>query len=472
MPVRFGLFPVLLFLGVASAEGQDQVHPYDIAHQKIQQILEQKRKEFADDPDKLVLESIVADRKLKRVEVWGCATAVGDTEPIEFFITPVVSGKDYESLAVTWCKPSDLHKAMEFIGLKPGRPINFVTNHHWTRGPRVIVTVDSGKGPVRIEDLILNAPEKKTLPQTGMVFTGSFTHTDEQGQSHYAADVVDSRAIAPNYNDPVAVLDMPLRLAQSDVYGFQVRNPAHAVPLGHLLTFIIQPATGKEAVELHDLVIEVGLNESKPIYTALEQEKERFRADSLADLVRSLSLLVDGSSDWFTTARIDPSIRVTDVRKMYAVLMTLEQDRGIKLDPPAGENLFHRAFFPQDAWRNRQERLGEPWELFLARQQGKIVARLERYVELFEPERRLELQRFEVQSPQEFVKTINDHASQWSQMIFIYPPEDLTYGELMQWAGPAFKTYPRIFVFTPDRTPELPKKNQSRDGSDDSGSGS
>lgn len=460
MSCRSYLFCVLLMLGVAWAQGQDQSHPYDVAHEKIQQIIAQKRKAFADDPDKLVLESIVADRKLKRVDVWGCATAVGDAEPIEFFITPATSGKDYESLAITWCKPSDLHKALEFIGLKPGRPINFVTNHHWTRGPRVIVTIDSGKGPIRVEDLILNVPEKKTLARTGMVFTGSFTHTDEQGQQHYAADAVDSRAIAPNYNDPVAVLDMPLRLAQSEVYGFQIRNPAHAIPLGQVLTLTIQPATGKDAVELHDLVIRVDLSESKPIYTVVEQEEERFRVDSLVDLVQSLSSLVNGSSDWFTTAQIDPSVRVTDVRKMYAVLMTMEQDRGIKLDPPVGQNLFHRAFFPQEAWRNRQERLGEPWELFLVRQEGKLVARLERYVELFEPERRMDLQRFEVQSPGDFVKTINEHASQWSQMVFIYPPEDLTYGELMEWAGPALKTYPRIFVFPSERLQDQPIRNQ------------
>lgn len=461
MSCRAYLLTLLLMVGVAWVQGQDQSHPYDVAYQKIQQIIEQKRQAFANNPDKMVLESIVADRKLKRVEVWGCATAVGDSEPIEFFITPAFSGKDYESLAVTWCKPSDLHKALEFIGLKPGRPINFATNHHWTRGPRVIMTVDYGKGLVRVEDLILNGPEKKTLPRTGLVFTGSFTHTDEKGHQHYAADVVDSRAIAPNYNDPVAVLDMPQRLAQSEVYGFQVRNPDHAMPPGQLLTIIIQPATDHQAVELRDLVIRVQQEKSEPVYTAFEQETKRFRADSLADLVQSLSSLIDGRSDWFTTARIDPSVRVTDVRKMYAVLMTLEQDRGIKLDPPGGENLFHRAFFPQEAWRNRQERLGEPWELFLARREGKLVASLERYVEIFEPERRMDLQKFEIQSPGDFVKTINENASQWSQMVFIYPPLDLTYGELMEWAGPALKTYPRIFVFPPERIQETPSTHQS-----------
>jgi hypothetical protein len=422
-------------------------HPYDLAHQQIEATIKEKKAAFANDLDKLVLDSLIADRKAKRVELLGCATAIGATDPLEFFITPASSGKDYESLVIVWAKPSELHKALEFIGLKPGRPINFSTNHHWTRGPRVIVTFNYEGKSVRVEEMAIDTEQQKPLPLTGMVFTGSFSHTDEEGKRHYAADVVDSKAIAPNYNDPVAVLDMPRRLAQSEVYGFQRPNPAHAIKLGTPVTVTIEPATGDDAVAIRDLKLSVTMKGDSLAYAITEADQSLVTATTLPELLAGVAKIADGKSDLFTTPSIDPATPITDLRKMYALLMSVEQDRGLKLDPPAKGELFHRAFFPHESWRDRENRLGEPWELFLARENGKIVARLERNVELFEPERRMELQKFDVPTPDAFVKTINEKQSQWSQVVFVYPPKDLTYGELMTWVRPALETYPRVFVF-------------------------
>ena len=439
----------LSLLLAAAALAQDvEKHPYDVARDAIRQSIEAKRKEFAGNPDMLVLDSLVADRKQRRVELLGCATGIAPTDALEFFVAAHSSGKDYESLALTWAMPSDVHKALEFIGLKPGRPINFETNHHWTRGPRVSMTFNWEEKTIAAEELVIDTETKSPIPATGMVFTGSFRHTDDDGKTWYAADVVDSKAIAPNYNDPVAVLDMPGRLSQANVYGFQRPNPKFTFKQGQPLTITLQPA--KDAVTSRDLKIVAFIDNGKLRYAVRENGALLASSDNLPQLVSEIAKLVDGKTDLFTSSDIGETTRVEDARKMYAVLMSMEQDHGVKLDPPASGQLFHRAFFPNDAWRNREERLGEPWELFLERADGKLTARLERYVERFGPDvdNKHELQKWGPKSPGEFAEVVNKNESQWTKAIFVYPPADLTYGELMHWVRPVLETYPRVFVFS------------------------
>ncbi len=438
----------LMAASVAHAQEAEPKGAYEIARDTITQIIEQKKKEFAGNPDVMVLDSLMADRKKKIVEIYACSTSIAATDPVEFFITPANSGKDYESLTITWAKPSDIHKALEFIGLKPGHPINFNTNHHWSRGPRVVMKMVRNNQPVRAEQMVVDTETTKPLALTGLIFAGSFTHTDEDGKTHYAADMVDSKAIAPNYNDPVAVLDMPRRLSQAEMYGFQKPNPDHMVKIGTLTTVTLEPGVDADAIQSRDLKIEMSLTDGKPTYVLHDADKPAAAVGALPHLVESVSKLADGKTDLFTTVSIAPDVPVNDVRKLYALLMTLEQDRGVKIDPPADAELFHRAFFPQESWRNRVDRLGEPWELFLTRTDGKIVAKLERQVEVYEADKKIELQKFDAKTPDEFVKAVNDNQSQWSKAIFIYPPADLTYGELMSWARPVLATYPRVFVFT------------------------
>lgn len=456
---RFAIPPLLCLATLSLAQEQMERHSYDATVEQLQKKQAEWKKQSEGNTDVLLLDYVKADRKAKRVDVLGCATGVGGSDPVEFFLATHSSGKDYESLTITWAKPSDIHKALEFIGVKPGRPVNYETNHQWARGPRVTMTLDTGGNELRVEDCVIDTDTNTPLPRMGLIFAGSFTHTDETGKKFYAADEVDSKAIAPNYNDPIAVFDVPRRASQAAVYGFQRPNPKHPMKAGQTLGIILQPATGDEAVTSRDIVIETRLVEGKPQYAITEpsraEGKRLAEAPTLPHLVGALAPLLDGKTDLFTTATIDPAMSITDVRKLFAVLMSLEQDRGVKLDPPAKGELFHRAFFPDEIWRNRQERLGEPWELFLTRVDGKIVARLERLVEKFEGESepKKELQKFEVGSPEAFVKVINDNESQWSKAVFIYPPADATYGEIATWARPALPTYPRIFVFPPADAP-------------------
>ncbi|MBC7782908.1 MAG: hypothetical protein H7144_03635 [Burkholderiales bacterium] len=433
----------LLLASVIFAQ-EESKHPYDAARAAMKSRVAEQRKQFAGNPDVRFFGDVMADRKGRRVEIQACATGARLTDPIEFFVTPFNSGKDYEAICATEAVPSDVHKALEFIGLVPGRPVNFNTNHHWPRGPRVVMTFGVGDADIRAEDMLVDPQTSKPLARTGLVFAGSYTRTDPSGVKRYAADEADSRTIASNYNDPAAVLDIPVRAPQSAIYGSRRPNPEHAPKLGELIRISLAPAPLADAV----VDVDVMVTATPAGYRLEERGKPPTEVRNLVHLLDTLAGRLDGKSNLFTRVTIDTEVKIDQLRKLYAVLMSVEQDRGVKLEPPAEGELFHRSFFPEEEWRSRENRLGEPWEFFLQRTGEQLSGRLERQVDRGEAgEQKRVVERYEVKSPAELVRLVNDNQSQWSKTVFVYPPADMSYGELRAWTTPVLATYPRVFVF-------------------------
>ena len=71
------------------------------------------------------------------VTLWGEATGVSPDAPIEFLLIPTDSGHDYEALTISFAKPSDIHRALAFIGLKPGKSVDYAAYRYWvSKGER------------------------------------------------------------------------------------------------------------------------------------------------------------------------------------------------------------------------------------------------------------------------------------------------------------------------------------------------
>ena len=123
-------------------------------------------------------------------------------------------------------------------------------------------------------------------------------------------------------------------------------------------------------------------------------------------------------------------------------------------------NCTARGFFPDPAWHNREDRRGEPWELFLTRDSGKLTGKLERLATDPDgpPGTPPKLSSQAVAGPEAFVEVVNGTPAKWTRSVFVYPPADLTYGELMAWVKPVLPTYPLVFVFPADAAASRPAK--------------
>mgnify|MGYP006303150745 CR=1 FL=1 len=62
---------------------------------------------------------VLADLEAREVLVWGEDTGMIPGDPLEFFVIAENSGHDYEALMISYARPSDIHQALEKIGLVP-----------------------------------------------------------------------------------------------------------------------------------------------------------------------------------------------------------------------------------------------------------------------------------------------------------------------------------------------------------------
>ncbi len=442
----------------------------DVLHHLNRAVAERRyreaREKYKDDPDKLALFGLVADRKEKRIVLCGQATGLtAKGEPPEFFIIAENSGHDYEALAVVFAKPSDVHRALVFIGMEPGRRVDPDRLRFWPKGERAFFTFTARLteketiGPVRMERLFVDRKTGRPLDARGLVFTGSAfvpSPTDPE-ETVYAADVFGPNAIAASYNEPSAVFDVPRQAPQKEVYGNIGVNPETVFPPLATLEIAIEPEykTGKKRVldlamsvapvpkadgaGLADMVVTVRdgqdavLEKDQPVSRAMELFSERIR---------------DGH-DPFVTLRFDDALPIGAASRLAAVLGELDTETGLRMEPPPPGQLYYRAFSPDPSFKDRTRRFAQPWELRLTRgadgTAGVLTRLTPRWVKgQTTPE--IEAEDFPVASGRALREKL-DKLGPGLRVVLVFAPSDLPYGELWSFIGAVTETHPLVHVF-------------------------
>ncbi|HZZ74210.1 MAG TPA: YdjY domain-containing protein [Pirellulales bacterium] len=96
--------------------------------------------------------------------------------------------KAHETVVTIDCKPSDIHKALVDLGLRPGKPAK--GENASAVGPEVKIALDVGGRLIPIEKCLVDKKTNKTLPSLKWLFTGSaMKQLDPNDASpSYAAD--------------------------------------------------------------------------------------------------------------------------------------------------------------------------------------------------------------------------------------------------------------------------------------------
>ena len=205
----------------AAAETNAVLTPREMNKAAVQKEFETNTVAYGTNTDMLVRLGLLANRKEKWVRIMAEATALLPTSQSEFFLITENSGHDYEAIAISFAKPSDVHFALEFIGMKAGRPVNMEKYCFWPKGERVIATVTWNAGKemrARAESLVTNRKMGGPLPQDGFVFVGSVMRDPLDGSAGpkvYAADAFGPNCIASYFI---------MNRAQLISYLFMVRN--------------------------------------------------------------------------------------------------------------------------------------------------------------------------------------------------------------------------------------------------------
>ena len=240
MLLRIGILLAFVSVSLGQANSNDvrqQAHARNKA--AVRAAYTARLKQCGQDPDILVRPGIIANRRLKQVRVQAEATGLS-SGVAEFFLVGQNSSHDYEALALSFAKPGEIQKALMFIGMEPGRPVDHTTLQFWPKGERVLMTFAAAVPdpvPIRVDQLVIDTRTGKPLPQSGLVFTGSreVENEDNPGQVLYFADVRDPMSVAATYNEPESVLDVPRIAPQGEVYESYLVNTQHVFAAGELL---------------------------------------------------------------------------------------------------------------------------------------------------------------------------------------------------------------------------------------------
>lgn len=463
------VIPTILVADSEPADWEAEIaHQDDVRERNLEIVRgmdEQNRERYSDDPDMLVLPGLIASRTGQWVRLQAEATGLAGVEPIEFWLIAETSGHDYEAIAVSFARPSDVHKALEFIGMEAGHPVDVGARRFWPRGERVIVTFrwedeEKGEREYRAEDLILDREIEEAMPRSGLVFVGSQWREDPiSGEKIYAAESpVSPQSIASDYNERTTVLDVPRQAVQTDVYRRYVPYPERQPVFGELVEVTLRPEFTDDHRRVLDLTLYV---EPEPDTIAADLDALRYRlkdgqgervheGDRLHHVLAAFERLTAANHDPFVTIVPGRDMTLEVLQNLYVLMHGLEGEEGIRLDPQPDEHLFYKAFMPDERFRQRERRPSQPLELHLAMDdEGSVtgtLVRLDPVHEEGEPRPRLEPTEYPVDSPARLLEKIEaiDHRV---PVLLVFPPNDLVYGQLLDFIAPVRDRHPTVYIF-------------------------
>lgn len=474
----------ILALALQTAWGESGTNaapsPRDKNKDAVRKIFQQDQEKFKGNPDLQVLPGLRADRKAGRVTLLAETTGLSKGSPVEFFLIGETSGHAYESLAVSFALPSDVHKALCFIGLEPGRPVNASKLQFWPKGERVMATMASADpaqafGPVRIEKMVYNTRTSRVLPEMGLVFAGSREAEvpGSPGTRAYAADAREPNSIASTYNDPETVLDVASASLQKEVYGSRVANGDCLSPTGLLVEVTLEREYRDGKKRVVDLRLEAGVPAGGSAGNLADLEyhlkdpagRDQVTHTGFKAVLECLSAFAARGQDPFVVFQPADNVPAKMMSELCAVLGSIDTEKGIRMEPPPPGHLYYRAFTPNEEFRARADRITQPWELALSLTNGQLKAVLTQIKQVWnKPDQikaDLEVQDFPVPSPDAMKKELKRITDAYETLpeklrertagpipvIFVFADPAVTCGQILSYTAPVMADYPTIHVF-------------------------
>ena len=447
----------LLFAGLAYAETPPAADPetpaalrhWDAVHQR-DRLNEQQ---YAEDETIFLRRGLMADRHQRRIILLAEAAGLTGSDPIEFFLIADTSGHDYETLAISYARPSDIHAALEFIGLPAGAPYHARLHRLYPKGEPVSLTfrwTDDETGDEhrwRVEDLIKDARTDAALPHDGLLFVGS-QRFEFEGEPVYAADRFGPQSIASLYNEPTTVLDVSRLVSQGTAYGWLLPYPDRQPAYGQLLEVIIEPLLPAGQRRIADVQLSIQVTDQPaPSLRLLKRSEPLHEGDGLHHVLAALNRLVEENRIPFVELDIDPQTPLRELRDLFQLLRASEEEGLIHLEPPRPGEWYYRALLPDEQHRDPARRPTQALELRL-QEEGAVLVKIEDQRARREDEFLPAITEWPVASPADLPALLAD-IDYWLKVLLIMAPADAVYADVLAWWQPVSEEYSTVFVFLP-----------------------
>lgn len=392
---------------------------------------------------------VLADKEKGEVIVWGMSTGMFLGDPVEFFVIGENSGQDYEALMTTFALPSDIHKALEWIGLRAIGPVNPNAHRFWPRGDQVRPVFELVLPGAEEVDAIpahrwITHPDESVMEPTPWVFVGSamLPSAEDPEVLVYAADAFSPNSVASTFNLRNTVFDLPKQSPKSAVYGHFLRNPALETREAQPMLLRLSAVGEEESLAERELTVRVRADGISVEGWELEAPEtfEALREALEANPVAVTWLTVDFSGD----------LTLGEARRAAGMLEDLEANlEQVRVEPPVPGQPYYQALFPPERFRQRARRPSQPMELHLRpTPAGRVHATVMHLEEIWgDGQRPTIVERPKpVESPEAWEAFVRGDLP-LIRVLFVFAPAELTLGETLRWLGPVLDVFHIVYVY-------------------------
>lgn len=402
---------------------------------------------------------VTADRAKREVRIEAQATGIAAEEPCEFMLIGPRSGHAYESLAVSRAQPSDIHAALAYIGLAPGKCVSSSALQFWPRGPMVTARVALPKEDsqqteeVSIESFMYDREARQPLAASGFMFTGSrkMTDPDLATNEFYAADLLDPGSILPTFNETSSVLDIPRQGSQSQLYGRHTVNPARRMEKDAPLTVILRPAAPADALLVPtDTALNLAWTNDALELRWAAAEGWNGATGTVTSVEAHLGDALRAPKAVYASVQFDRATPLRALAEPCNAIETWVIEKGLRISAPDARNLFYRAFIPKPEFKERGDRPSHPLEIRLKSADGGWRAAVTLVTAERDPmtdQRTFSEESWTAATPAELAALARAHGAMLP-VVIVFAPESMRYGDLADWIAPLRASHPVAHVYT------------------------
>ena len=257
----------------------------------------------------------------------------GIAAPIEFFLAGPGSDHDYESLFLTVAPVDEIAKAFEKAQIPRGKDIDYRACRFWPTGVKLVVE----------PDLWSLVKDTRNGPMEEAVFTGG---KRDASLRPIAADE-SPNAVFALYDCPQSLISLDNSLPQSDTYGRF--TPAIVIPEGE-----------KRKIKF------TWKGESAPREVNIKIEPGKMGEAIIALKEKATTGAIDVTSDF------DGELTIAEAAEIASAFAVIDSLR-VKINGYKQGQFYYRAFLPLEKWRDRTERLTQPYEIRLSENAKPIL---------------------------------------------------------------------------------------------------
>jgi hypothetical protein len=448
---------ICMLLVVSSVNGQEDGSASEVNRAVAKSDYEHNLKVYKDNKDFLVLPGLLADKVNHKIVIDGEVTELSSGEPTELYVIYDKSSHGYESLAYSFAGPSDVMKALEFLGMKQGKAVDSVNRCLWPKGERIFVSfiIDpktSKELPMK-DFVIYTKTGKNPIDRLSQVFTGSvmMDDFDDASKRVMMAETMDPYGIATSYTESGSIMTTPDNVSKGRAYGSVTSGPL-LPPKGTAIKVVLRPEyiDGKQRMQYYNLNISTN-GTGQLAYNLKKNSESKFSQLTLDVFLKRMIDIVDNGQDPFVDVEFNKNLPVGAIKQVAGLIQEIESVNGIRVDVPKEGEPFFKTFLPNEQFRIRKKRYSQPCELWLSETNNMVSAEIIKPTATYldnQIDPKISIKEFSFKDLTEYKKILDENSDPEVKVLLIFAPSDMQYSNVYKYIKPIIKDYPTIYIFT------------------------